>query len=132
MLNRCGSATNFITSRSEPDWHDCSIPDGGRTNDARGVKFSGRDGRKSIDHKGQWWLKVGRSGLKWTLIPPGPWKALPQLKPSTPANFVTLLTKKIASPSPLAGAERVPKNLFFCLTPKISFSSSCRRRNSPA
>jgi hypothetical protein len=26
--------------------------------------------KKGIDHKGQWWLKVGRSGLKWTPIPP--------------------------------------------------------------
>src|SRR5207253_9588659 len=29
-----------------------------------------KERRKSIDHKGQWWLRVGRSGLKWTLIPP--------------------------------------------------------------
>ena len=55
-----------MTSRSEPDWRDCWI----YPELCALLNFSGKERRKSIDHKGQWWLKVGRSGLKWTLIPP--------------------------------------------------------------
>src|ERR1700680_269713 len=76
--------------------------------------------------------EVVKSGGKWIEMDQSsiyPWSLFLKLNSSTPANFVTSSTIKIASPFLHAGVATKAESSSFCRKRLINFFSSCRRRS---